>query len=107
MMMRIEDAVGRFDEGVAERIEALLRAIPGETVGAEFDARAEIRFLAPAHNRIGAVCPDDQVGLAEIIDEGDTAPIKRFDSDGARARLKDLEQAQAANSSITHAVDAN
>jgi len=35
MVMRIEDTVRRFDESVGERIEAFLRAIPGEPVGAE------------------------------------------------------------------------
>ncbi len=105
IVMRGDRAGFGFEEGLAQGVEHLGGAEPGEAVGEIGQARAEAGLVRAAHQRGHAVGADDHVGIGEFR-QVRHRPVEG-DSDAflARLLLQELQQMQPPDRAEADAVE--
>ncbi len=91
----LEPAPLGLDEDEGEGIEQLVRAEPGEAVGAHLDGGLKVIGVACADRAVDAIGCDDQVGVGEFGDVVDLALEDQLHAEFRRAVLENVEQALA------------
>src|SRR6516225_7919212 len=82
VVMRIEAAELRFDEGLGQRLEALGCPVPHKFVVVVCERRFEVAFVGPADQRVYAVGGDYQVVSRELFDRPDDSSKPKVCADG-------------------------
>ena len=89
-------------DSVSKRLRG---AEPGEAVGQEAHAGAELLRQAAPHQRVDAVGADHEVESGKLVERLDGAAELRRDADRRGARLQQLQQPQPADGGKAEAVD--
>ena len=90
--MCLEPAPFGFDEDEREGLEQLMRAEPGESIGALLDGRLEVIGITRADRAVDAVGRDDQIGIGELGDVAHLTVEDQFDAEIGGAFLQDVQQ---------------
>jgi hypothetical protein len=85
VVMRVKAPELGLDECLRQCFETLGGAEPGEAIRQQANGRSEFARVTAPHQRIDAVGTDNEIGIVEIIEALNRAPIERLNSYRGRA----------------------
>ncbi len=104
-MMSDERPVQVLPKRQTQAVEHLPRAVPGKAIAEPLDLRLESRIKTPPHERIGAICADEQIAVINLVQRLDRAMILDLDAGTCAKLLNELIELQSADRRESIAID--